>query len=602
MSTEPEPGQYPVRAPLDYLPPAPDQVPSTADWPYSGQPSPDSAHSDGTPPHGSSSGGNWNRWVISVCVSLLAAMIGIIVHNVNSLESRTPAATTPATTPAVAPPTPRTPGQTPTIVSPPASTAYVPAPVLPKVLDDFPVVEAIDIPIQPTLGPSWDVTDGDPSMENLRTDFLVTPCGVLVTMLTSEGYAPYGMPQAAQGLASRIMGYDIASGDQLWSTNLRQLTGQTDPVLDADPTYTPDCRMVVATFDTQFQSSSGPGMATSVIDLATGDGRAIDTGVSGGCAAAGEGWVGCWSGSEEPEVRALSVDDVAHPSWRESADANIYSIYGDIVVTGMIWTPEGYRDPATGIVGFGTDAKQGSRPWEQSTDDWVVYVDPYRPGGYRSDVAVRVEGPMGSTGGDCQITVWDPVGDSPAWPAYGMVPCGSDYRHSWVVSGQALIVAFEDETADIPQIRAFGLADGNLLWERQGLLSDSGWDSLYSSSDKPRGISQDYVRIITGSGNDDVEEHIVRISDGVDVTSPYFGVSALSETMGYEASLWIQGDPYILIGYTFDPAHPGAEPVETWRIPISADPQRVCTFATNGTMYLIRGQWHGQMWLTALLP
>lgn len=462
-------------------------------------------------------------------------------------------------------------------------------------MDDPPVTEAIDLPVAPTLGQSWEVTDGNPSDEHLAAQYLVSPCGVFMTMLTTDAMERDTRPLDQRGLGSRLMAYDIGTGTKLWTQDLKQITGQTDPFLYDNPTYTPDCRMVLVTVD-----AIGVSLVNLVIDLTTGTTSILNAEDNIYCEAAGLGWAGCWGVTFEQGSSAVNMNDPSD-SWREGSEADFYSARGDVVVAGRIWTPEGYRDPSTGTVDFGADTHLGETRSGAGSGMWVAYVEPYRPGGYRSGMVVRVEGPLDAGTGECQVMVWDPAVDAGTWPAAISTPCGDgDSVLRWVVAGQALLVTYQTDPSTIATTRVYCLADGTFLWEQEGALWPTPFDRVYSGANKLYGYFEEYVALVTDRGTNDMTEHIVRISDGAAcITAPPFSGIVLSRTMIYEPAFGDQGGPFRLVGSTIDPLHPDAQPSLAWSVAISDDIQQVWTFATNGTMYLVHG--NGQMWLTPLL-
>ena len=472
-------------------------------------------------------------------------------------------------------------------------------PALPIFMDDPPVVEATDLPTAVTLGQSWEVTDGDPSQEHLDAGFLVSPCGMLVTMLTTAVAERDSLPQDHRGLGSRIIGYDIATGTRLWSQDLRQITGQADPFLYADPTYTNDCRMVFTTVDATPQPS-GLFIVNLVVDLSTGVWAILDTEDEVQCEAALNGWVGCWADEPEQEVWAVNVNDLSSPGWREASDPIAYSSRGDIVAAGRIWTPEGYRDPSTGTVDFGADTHIGENRTGTGTGTWVVYVEPHSPGGYRSGLVLRVDGPLDSGSGECHVMLWDTAADVGLWSTPGTTPCGGGSVSSWAVAGQALLITFRPDTLSIPipTTRAYSLANGIFLWEREGMLASTPFDRVYSGAEKMTGVSQGCVFLLLNPGTDAISENIVRISDGADVAIPSFNMDIFSETMSYVLGAW-PGEPFSLFAYQIDPLHPQIQPSVAWSVVISDEFQHIWTFATNGTMYVVHG--NGSMSVTPLI-
>ena len=504
---------------------------------------------------------------------LIIATIGILSNQNTQPVIPTPSLPSPTPTP--------TPTPTPVIHSRPVPSPFGPAPVLGKVLDDYPIVEAIDLPNQPTLGPAWDVTDGNLVDEDLRGDYFVTPCGVFVTVLTAKSSV------AKVGATPRIMGYDIASGTQLWSHTLADVTGQANLVPGSvEPSYTTDCKMVISMY-----ASTGQNVAL-VVDLATGDSQTVHAGELRGCVAAGEGWVGCWTGYPDEKMIAVNLND-PDAGWERDADTSYIALFGaggDGVIAGNIWTTEGYRDPATSTVTFGADAKVGSTILAQTSEPWVVYAELYRPGGYRSGLAVRMEGLLAASLADmetCTIMAWDPAADAAMWPNPGSLPCGDGYNYSWAVAGQALIVTYNVPALDNALTRAYALATGDLLWEEKGYLDGTSWN--YAHRGQPAGgISENYV-LCLGTEEDGYTQHIIRIADGAELVSPQYGAKVLATTMAYRTFPLAHQQPYSLIAYVIDPYTPGVYPPEAWVLPIGTGLQSVWTFTIDQQMYIVYG-------------
>jgi len=481
---------------------------------------------------------------------------------------------------------------TPSVVSSPITHAPPPAgpaPVLDKVLDDYPIVEVIDLPNQPVLGPAWDVVDGNLVDEDLRGDFFVTPCGVFVTVLTAISSSE------TAGATSRIMGYDIASGAQLWSHMFSDVTGQTNPVpnTDVEPSYTTDCQMVISMFDLGYKTSHRQKV-TLVVDLATGASQSVHSESLDGCVAAGEGWVGCWTTYPSSQIMAVNLGD-PQAGWTQSADTSYLTLpgTGDGVIAGKIWTSAGYRDPVTHEVVFGADSTMGSQ--FRGPDPWIVYMEPFRPGGYRSGLAVRMEGPLNADVADeetCSIMAWDPVSDAAMWPSPQSLPCGEGYHYSWTAAGQALIVTFNIPGQDNVLTRAYSLSAGDLLWEEKGYPDDTLWSDAHGG-EPAKGVSQQYV-LFSGTWEDGYTQHLLRIADGAEFLCPQFGVRAFGTTMAYDAVRMTSHDPYSLIGYVIDPNIPGVYPPEAWTLPIDLESQNVWTFVIDEQMYVVYGPLDGR--------
>ena len=480
------------------------------------------------------------------------------------------------------------------IVSAAPSQAPAPpaqAPTWPAGTDRPPVTEAIDISTEPLLGDSWEVTDGNPADEHLEAQFLVSPCGVFVTMLTTSAAERDSLPEDQRGLGSRIIGFDIDSGKQLWSHDLRSITGQGDPALYTNPSYTPSCQMVFMTVDMAPQPQSLFLVSLS-IDLFTGANAMVSTDDRVYCQAAGDGWVGCYGETYEQGSWAVNINDLSSPGWQEASDADAYSAHGDIVVDGRIWTPEGYRDPVTGTVEFGPDTSIGGQPFTV----WFTYVEAYTPGGYRSGVVARFAGGMYDADTQCDLMVWDTGQDTGMWREGQTVPC--DGARTLMVSGGALLLTHQPDPQAVSTTSAYDLADGHLLWQYDGSLLPTPFDQAYSGADKLYGVSQACVFLVSNVGTNAMSENIVRISDGASIGVPQFSVNIFSETMAYEAAVGPTGQ-FNLIAYQINPADPGAAPDMVWSVPISDQTQQVWTFATNGTMYVVYG--NGSMSVAPLL-
>ena len=171
------------------------------------------------------------------------------------------------------------------------------------------LTEAIDLPGTVALGTTWpasDVTNAELQSQQLTSHGYVTPCGVLVTLLAGNVAHPFA-PNA------RIQGYEVATGTRLWSDPLPTVTGITapKPIPNLAPSYTPGCHMVLNMVD----SGGTAAHETVVMDLASGAWQAIELSPYASCAAAGNGWLGCW-GIGLDGVQPVSLADLsAAPPW-----------------------------------------------------------------------------------------------------------------------------------------------------------------------------------------------------------------------------------------------------------------------------------------------
>ena len=430
------------------------------------------------------------------------------------------------------------------------------------------VVEAIDLGSQPSLGAAWNASDGNPG--RLDPQFFVTPCGVLVTVLTSD------YDNSGQGASARLVGYEISTGIKAWTVPLQVATGLNDPSLRYDvPTYTPDCSMVLTFRD---MDSTILTMVALMVDLATGEATPFASSEDlRRCAATGPGRAACWG------FDVVTVFDIAqgtHQSMSTSNPGSVYVMEGDIVIDGMVWGGDGYLDPATSDVVFGTDVYVPNLAKDKDAD-WVVYVEPLRPGGYRSGLAVRVEGPLGSDEGTCRITVWDAQSDTGSWAHPASLPCGSNSSFDWTVTESALVISEIGKTA-----RAFSLTDGTLLWEKEAGLSSTAW-SRANEADVVRGLTGDFAVFYNRSWDED----IVRIADGETVPNPSalsWDFMTLSPTMAYASGYVSSGRN--LAGFSLD-----GSGTPLWTVDLPSDSFNFWTFATGGTMYVVSSGYAGSI-------
>jgi len=450
-------------------------------------------------------------------------------------------------------------------------------PALPKVIDDPVVTQAIDLFKKPTLGKPWNASGGTVP-QSLRAIPFITPCGVLVTVIQTDSSTqnPTTLSQTS------IIGYDIASGQQKWSFGLQQATGLKDPVYDTilstGATYTSDCYMVL---NFREHDRSNIGYSASLF-IHLDDGKVTSLPWSqyqyqhGSCAAAGAGWAGCQTERDAISM-AFKLDGSTKAVWTKPATRYGYAV----TIAGYIMTDAGYSDPATGRVAFGADIAKGN--------DAVWYVEPRRPGDYRSGLVVRVSGPISEGIGQCQVALWDPATDQSAWATPGTIDCGADHIYKLAVAGQALIVS-SGVMADDPTNKAFSLADGSLLWQRDGSRLGAGWDNRLGYSDSNAdSLSETYafLTVETGSGYDDLA---IRIADGVEtnlIIKRYTITWPLTVAAGVMAyDLRYSG----LTAYTIDANKPDAPPSKAWSIPIDTTNSNRWSFATGGVMYLVTDQ------------
>jgi len=441
------------------------------------------------------------------------------------------------------------------------------------------VVEAIDIPNQPELGTPWNATDGDPG-EQLDSQFFVTPCGVLVTMLTSD-YSHQG-----NGANARLVGYDISTGTKAWSTPLQKVSGLNDPAVGysySNPTaYTSSCTMVIMLMDMDSSSRTKVGLA---VDLSTGQASVIASSEDMlSCSAAGT-QVACWDYDNK-----MTIFDPARGTSKTkmlSDDASAYSRSGGMVVDGRVWSADGYRDPVSDNVVFGSDVSTSRLSQDQ---DWVVYIEPYKPGGYLSDAAIRVQGPLGAYSGNptCSIMAWDTDADKGRWDKPASLPCSTYY--DWTVAGSALLVS--DDLED--KVWAFSMDDGSPLWQKDIRLSHTAWDRANDSL-VARGLTDDYAIAV----DDSYEQEIVRIADGTTITDPASRGSTmtLSPTMAY-ANEYVRGG-ILLSAYSMS----GNSGTSVWSVSLPGDVSAydMWTFATGGTMYVVYSEYDGPTWVAPLI-
>lgn len=439
----------------------------------------------------------------------------------------------------------------------------------PRTLTSRPVVEAIDLTPKPVVGAGWRVVSGTDNMD----ERYVTPCGVLVSIA-----------EFAE-LSAIMTGYDIATGAELWSFRVSDVTGQSKPTKGMwEVSYTPSCEMLVG-----FQEELRPDPLPTVyviVDLADGSSRAIYLEGLNGCWAAGDGWAAClYQRSNWAEPYIMSVElATATPGWVVDApDAFKYAELNGVVAAGRIWTPGGYADPATGYIEFGADVKMYPLD-DHSPKTEVRYFPVTRPGGYMTDLVVRLEGKSGQEQAKCKVQLWDPATDAPVWTAEGTIACGWAQEYHWGTEGGALIIS--SFGASEPRIVAFALADGHVMWDKPGQAGSSPWDDGGSLS--LMGTSG-FVQVWYDTSGDYAVERAVRIADGKVLTMPEKGSFAASETTVYFPACPSDPSPCRLTAYRPDPDKPEATPEKLWsiEIPNNTAEAKIWTFATGGKMYVV---------------
>jgi len=429
----------------------------------------------------------------------------------------------------------------------PTTPIFIPGSSTPIDLAYSPVVEAIDLPSQPTLGTAWNAGD----LLDMVPNFFVTQCGVFVTELSS--YA------TGDGANATLTGYEISTGAQGWEVNLHQATGLNDPRIIGAPTYTTDCKMVVVAID---MSVSEHNRVVLMVDLASGQtsGFVLDDYVTD-CAAAGTVRVACWY-----DDHIQLIDFVTHTSTSKPTGGGIgQSNGGDVVVDNMVWSEEGYQDPLSGEVIFGQDVIG-----EESRDEWIVYNEALLPGGYRSGFVVRLQGPLFTAMADCSIMAWDVSTNQGLWAEPASIPCSGYSGYHWIVAGSALIASME-----YGQTRAFSLADGSFLWVKSQHLDSTAWGDADESD--AHGVTSDYAFLY----NDLHDLLVVGVADGTVISFPRiwpWTVLTTSSTIAYFRR------------YVSDTESLGAFPlgdngVPAWTLDLPGRPY--WTFATGGTMYVI---------------
>lgn len=431
--------------------------------------------------------------------------------------------------------------------------------------------EAIDLASQPSLGTPWNATDGNPREENLQAPLFITPCGVLVTILTTD------YSHRNQGNNARIVGYEISTGTKKWEVNLKEVTGVNSPTIGYDaPTYTSNCTMVVMVSDQNGGIFAKAGLAVA---LSTGEAKAFYASEEiRGCAALASNRAGCWELLNQMQVVDLASGSSTTVKLNSSASG---PFPGDRIVSGMIWGPQGYQDPVSGKVVFGRDAD--SSTWE---DDWIVFVEPKQPGGFGSGVVVRVEGSIRSTGGTCSMMAWNTKTDKGLWSAPASFPCENTYQLEWTVTDSTLVVSHDSDDG----VQAYSLKDGSLLWDNDTSLYSSGW-SWANDSYGVGGLTGYYAIFL----DEEFNQSLVRISDGTEIPFDHdrWSVQTASKTMAY-ARMRSSGTQHLaafLLDGSDDPL---------WTVDLPED-ESFWTFATGGTMYVVYGGFEDPAWVVPLI-
>ena len=440
------------------------------------------------------------------------------------------------------------------------------------------VVEGIDLPTQPSLGTAWDATDGN---EDLDSQLFVTPCEVLVSVLTA---------QFNQGKEfARMVGYEISTGQQGWTIPLRQATGLDNPQVDADPTYTPDCQMVLTFHDDNTVIHTKTGL---MIDLDSGRTTVLSfSNELVSCAASGPGMAACMNSELSPGlITVLDSSGSVIGKWDAAAfdSKGDYLSEGDLVVDQLVLSGMGYRDPNTGNIVFGSDIQAGELI---SKDEWVVYREPYLPGGLKSGLAVRVQGPLEGNGGTCTVMAWETSSDEGLWDTPASIPCGWATTVRFSVAGSVLIVRIDNMDESTPVIQAYSWATGSFLWQSDQRTGTTGWDRAHPSASYIFGLTSDYVVLHDDTNG---QTTVVGITDGVPIAVPVSDsvtVLTLTETIAYTTTSGSRVDAYSLTG----------SGDQLWFVQLATHSLLVWTFAVNGAMYLVYGDYGGHAWVAPLI-
>ena len=544
---------------------------------------PDGLHSSPLEPHRRSRVTGLIVAAVGVVIAL-GVVVGVLARSVPSSSPTAPgtAATGRVQTSAAAPPSPTTPPSTHRApMSPrPTATRIWPNHVGPLSLGRVALTEATDLAQKPRLGQAWRATDGAPN-DGLRPYVYVTPCGVLVNVL----YPDPGVHGVTP--TPRALGYDVATGSQLWSLPLRLITGLANPTWDmsGDPTFTPDCKMVIGigeNYDVFGEERS------AWIDLRTGAWGRIGVGPYARCAAAGSDWAGCWN-NDVGTLPISLVNPSSTPPWSSDSMPVAYESSGDPVVVHGIATPEGYRDPATGEVKFGKDVYFGDADGTVSRVP-VVYLEPRLASGVRSGLVVRVEGFMREDSAVCQATLWDPSTDRAAWPTSQKVPCGRTTDLGWGAAGSVLVVTTSDGQGLTRQ--AFSIADGKPVWAYDaptGSVGSTPWVFGMAYLDSVSGLSENFT--FPGKAS-----YALRNGDGAKVKLQAGHLYAAADTIMYDIAR--SGSPLTV---TAEEVGAAGALTRLWTLSLDAGATEAWTFAVNGRMYVVTTDAGNQITVTPLI-
>jgi len=451
------------------------------------------------------------------------------------------------------------------------------------------VSEAIDLHSQPSLGPAWNASDGQVAGDNLVVGQFITPCGVLVDVFKS-------MDQGGnQG--ARMVGYEISTGNKAWSVPLSRATGLAYPKLTyPDPTYTPDCKMVLTFDDVDMYSSTRVGV---MVDLSSGETTVLGFSDQLELCTAASTMIAC---QYQHEIVILdgadtSVEQRSIPTFGYTLSG--YAGNGDVVVDGMVSSAKGYQDPATGDVVFGADVRTGQ---PQTDDSWVVYKEPYGVDHFLSGRAIRLEGPLSAETGTCFLMAWDTTSDQGLWDTPASIPCGdrTSGLTRWAIAGSVLVVHNDWlEQGDQRATQAFSWEDGSLLWQSGTTLGRTGWNQVNDNTNCVQGLTADYM-IFQKTASD---RDILRLTDGFEVfvAAPKTPLLALTEKTAYLQIYAADKDsqsalsPFLarlLINGNDDPL---------WQVRLPDDASNVWTFAVDETMYVVYTDSSKQIWVSQLV-
>ena len=463
-----------------------------------------------------------------------------------------------------------------------------PVPHAPPV-PDHRITAAMDLDNASGLGPAWSPTDGEPAYGGPNEHIYVTPCDVLVS-----SYDPSGADwETTPDSALRISGYALPSGAKLWSHMLKDIMGKDMPELRAGgPTYTADCHMILPV---AYGTAAKPQAvyATLIVTLLTGETVLHDGGGFQTCLAAGDKWMGCHYQGGDTRIASVNLDDLGSPVWQKDSFGSYYTMYGDVVVAGGIWTGAGYGDPATGDIMFGSDGRIG-----YTEDPGVIYVEPRRLGGYQSGLAVRVEGPVAARKeGTCQVMAWDTATDRAMWAQPGNIPCGDPFASTDLIVAGQWLVATRTGWEDPPEMTTivFTWADGRVAWtsedEREPLGRGLGFDGLM---ERYAAFHVEGPLTPIGSNNNPLPR-VLRLSDGAEVATPDCREQEVCQlvAMASDTAYIVEGEragTIHLVAYALNQASPAESPHQRWAVPVGGGLERAnwtWTFAVNGAMYLV---------------